>query len=160
MVIADVLLLLGAEILFGRPLPPTALPPYARARAQRENTAPSSVTWQKQAIYGEISKPERISHPVRHKVQQLFADGNSKLTIVGIIAEGIIRPQHMPNGGERLVHRCKRLGIVYVRFGDFERSSGSLPVFAGGSATYLSQPPVPVACNLLMVRYRTRLMRQ
>jgi hypothetical protein len=26
----------------------------------------------------------------------------------------------------------------------FERSLGSLPVVAGGSATYLSQPPVPV----------------
>ena len=35
--------------------------------------------------------------------------------VARIIAEGIIRPQHAPNGGERLVHRCKRLGIVYVR---------------------------------------------
>jgi hypothetical protein len=34
-----------------------------------------SMTWQKQALHGEISEPERISHPVRHKVQQLFADG-------------------------------------------------------------------------------------
>ena len=32
------------------------------------------VTWQKQALHGEISEPERIRHPVRHKVQQLFAD--------------------------------------------------------------------------------------
>jgi hypothetical protein len=35
----------------------------------------SSMTWQKQALHGEISEPERISHPVHHKVQQLFADG-------------------------------------------------------------------------------------
>src|SRR6476646_11783383 len=40
LVIVDVLLLLGAEMLFGRPLPPTALPPYARCSdAQREDTA-------------------------------------------------------------------------------------------------------------------------
>ena len=73
------------------------------------------MAWQKQALHGEISKPERISHPVRHKLQQLFADGYSQLTVARIIAEGIIRPQHAPNGGERLVHRRKRFGIVYVR---------------------------------------------
>ena len=40
LVIVDVLLLLVAEILFGRPLPPTALPPYARCSdAQREDIA-------------------------------------------------------------------------------------------------------------------------
>jgi hypothetical protein len=40
LVIVDVLLLLGAEILFGRPLPPTALAPYARrSGAQREDIA-------------------------------------------------------------------------------------------------------------------------
>ena len=33
------------------------------------------MVWQKQALHGEISKPERISHPVDHKVQQLFANG-------------------------------------------------------------------------------------
>ena len=69
---------------------------------------------QKQALHGEISKTERISDPARHKVQQLFADGYSQLAVARIIAEGIISPQHAPNGGERLVHRCKRLGIVYV----------------------------------------------
>jgi hypothetical protein len=41
----------------------------------------------------------------------------------------------VPNGGER-----DRICPI----GDLERSLGSLPVFAGGSATYLSQPPVPV----------------
>ena len=30
------------------------------------------MVWQKQTLRGEISKPERISHPVRHKVQQLL----------------------------------------------------------------------------------------
>jgi hypothetical protein len=30
--------------------------------AQREDTARSSVTWQKQALYGEASKPTRIGH--------------------------------------------------------------------------------------------------
>ena len=72
------------------------------------------MAWQKQAVHGEISKPERISHPVRHKVQQLPADSYFQLTVARIIAEGIISPQHAPNGGERLVHRCKRLGIVYA----------------------------------------------
>ena len=30
------------------------------------------MAWQKQALHGEISEPERISHPDRHKVQQLL----------------------------------------------------------------------------------------
>ena len=47
------------------------------ARMRSERTLRSSVTWQKQALYGEISKPERISHPLCHKVQQLFADSYS-----------------------------------------------------------------------------------
>jgi hypothetical protein len=52
----------------------------------------SSVTWQKQARYGEVSKPIRIGHSIRHKVQKLLPDGKSQLAIVGIIAEGVIRP--------------------------------------------------------------------
>ncbi len=48
--------------------------------------------WQKQALYGEVSKPTRIGHSIRHKVHKLVPDGNSKLTVVGIIAEGVIRP--------------------------------------------------------------------
>ena len=40
LVIVGVLLHLGAKILFGQPLPPTTLPPYARCSdAQREDTA-------------------------------------------------------------------------------------------------------------------------
>ena len=70
---------------------------------------------QKRTLHGEISKSERISHPVRNKVQQVFADCFSQLSVAGLVAEGTIIPQHAPNGGERLVHRRKRLGIVNVR---------------------------------------------
>ena len=47
----------------------------------------NSMTWQKQALHGEISEPERISHPVRHKVQQLFADATfaSLLVFFGVV---------------------------------------------------------------------------
>ena len=101
---------------------------------------PSSVTL-KQTLYGEISEPERINHPVRYKVQQLSADGYSQLTIAGIIAERLIRPQHMPNGRERLVHRRKRFGIVYVCSGVLSRSSGSprCPLQAGARPISLSR---------------------
>ena len=34
-------------------------------------TLRSSVTWQKQALYGEVSKPTRIAHSIRHKVYKL-----------------------------------------------------------------------------------------
>ena len=54
LVIVDVLLLLGAEILFGRPLPPLPFPRTLAARMRSERTLRSSVTWQKQALYGEI----------------------------------------------------------------------------------------------------------
>jgi hypothetical protein len=53
------------------------------------------VTWQKQALYGEVSKPTRIGHSARHKVHKLVPDGN-KLAIVGVIAEGVIRPEYVP----------------------------------------------------------------
>ena len=123
----------------------SALLPFPRtlaARMRSERTLRSSVTWQKQALYGEISKPERIGHTIRHKGQQLFADGYSQIDVGGM-AEAIIRSQHVPNGGERLVHRCKRLGIVYVRLGILRGHQA--PPCAGGSATYLSQPSVPMA---------------
>ena len=68
----------------------------------------------KQALHGKISESKRIGHPIRHK---LLPDGNSKLTVAGKIAEGIVRPQHVPNGGERLVDHGKRLGIVNVGSG-------------------------------------------
>jgi hypothetical protein len=42
-----------------------------------------------------------------HKVQKLLPNGKPQFTIVGIIAEGVVRPYDAPNGGERLVHRCK-----------------------------------------------------
>ena len=47
---------------------------------------------EKQALDGDLSKPTRIGHSIRHKVQKLLPDGNSKFAIVGIIAEGVIRP--------------------------------------------------------------------
>ena len=71
----------------------------------------------KQALHGKISEPNRIDHPIRDKFQWLLPDGNSKLTVVGIIAEGIVCPQHVSNGGERLVDHGKRLGIVNVGSG-------------------------------------------
>jgi hypothetical protein len=55
-------------------------------------TLRSSVTWQKQALYGEVSKPTRIGHSIRHKLHKLVPDGNAKFAIVGIIAEGVICP--------------------------------------------------------------------
>ncbi|HET7448227.1 MAG TPA: hypothetical protein VFJ49_10015 [Methyloceanibacter sp.] len=64
------------------------------------------MTWQKQAFYGEVSKPNGIGHAVRHKVHKLVADGNPKLAIVCIIAERIITPKYVPNGEERLVNHC------------------------------------------------------
>ena len=82
----------------------------------------------KQTLYGEISESERINHPVRYKVEQLSADGYSQLTIAGIIAERLIRPQHMPNGRERLVHRGKCLGIVYVCAGILRGHQAALAV--------------------------------
>ena len=45
----------------------------------------------KQALYGELSKPNRIGHSICHKVQKLVPDGNSKFAMVGIIAEWVIR---------------------------------------------------------------------
>jgi hypothetical protein len=47
-------------------------------------TLRSSLTWQKQALYGEVSKPTRIGHSIRHKVHKLVPDGNSKFAIVGL----------------------------------------------------------------------------
>ena len=51
-------------------------------------TLRSSVTWQKQALYGEVSKPIRIGHSICHKVS--LADDNSQL------ATGIIRKGYPP----------------------------------------------------------------
>jgi hypothetical protein len=51
-----------------------------------------SVTWEMQALYSEVSKPTSIGHSIRHKVQQLLPDSHSQLTILDIIAEGVIRP--------------------------------------------------------------------
>jgi hypothetical protein len=50
------------------------------------------VTWQKQALYGDLSKQTGIGHSIRHKVEKLLPDGKSQLAVVGIITEGVIRP--------------------------------------------------------------------
>jgi hypothetical protein len=50
----------------------------------------SPVPWE-DAFYGELPKPTRIGHSIGHQVQQLLPDGNSELTILGVIAKGIIR---------------------------------------------------------------------
>jgi hypothetical protein len=60
-----------------------------------------SMARQKQTLHGEISVG--------------FCRLLSQLSVAGLVAEGTIIPQHAPNGGERLVHRRKRLGIVNVR---------------------------------------------
>src|SRR4029079_12446742 len=76
-----------------------------------------SVVREKQALHGELSEPNRVGHSVRRQVQKLLPDGDPKFAIVSIIAEGVIRPQGVPNGGERLVHRCKRLWLVQILLG-------------------------------------------
>ena len=43
----------------------------------------SPVPWEK-ALYSELPKPTRIGHSIGHQVQQLSADGNSKLAIIRI----------------------------------------------------------------------------
>src|SRR5262245_9101983 len=42
-------------------------------------------------------------------------------------------------------------------FGEFDRPLRALPMFAGGSATYLSQPPVPAVCYLPVINKRALL---
>jgi hypothetical protein len=54
----------------------------------RLSWTPLLVAWEKQALYGHPSKPNRIGHAIRHQVQKLLADNNSQLAIAGIIAEG------------------------------------------------------------------------
>jgi hypothetical protein len=77
---------------------------------------------------------------------KLPPDGKPQLAIGGIIAERVVR---FPNGGERLIHRCQRLRFIYSRLGILRGHRA--PSFAGGSATYLSQPPMPVAVPLLVI---------
>jgi hypothetical protein len=51
----------------------------------------SPVPWE-DAFYSELPKPTRIGHSIGHQLQQLLPDGNSQLTILGVIAKGNIRP--------------------------------------------------------------------
>src|ERR1041385_1096067 len=66
-----------------------------------------------------------------------------------MVAERVIGPYLVPDSGERLVHYCQRLRVVYVLSEILRGHWG--PSFAGGSAVYLSQPPVPVAVLLLVI---------
>jgi hypothetical protein len=43
------------------------------------------------ALYSELPKPTRIGHSMGHQIQKLLPDGNSQLTILGVIAKGVIR---------------------------------------------------------------------
>jgi hypothetical protein len=43
------------------------------------------------ALYSELPKPNRIGHCIGHQIQKLLPDGNSQLTILGVIAKGVIR---------------------------------------------------------------------
>ena len=92
----------------------------------------------------------RISHSIRHQVQKLSPDWQVSTRNRGHSRERGHRPLRLaPNGAERLVHHCQRLRIVYIRSEILRGHSG--PSFAGGSAIYLSQPPVPVAVPLLVI---------
>src|SRR6476646_7036717 len=62
----------------------------------------SPVPWE-DAFYSELPKPTRIGHSIGHQVQQLLPDGNSQLTILGIIAKGIIRAAALPRWGSTVV---------------------------------------------------------
>ena len=62
------------------------------------------MVWDKQAFHGEISEPNRIGHPVGHMFSSFCPMAIRSLTVVGMIAKGIVRPERIPNGGERLAH--------------------------------------------------------
>jgi hypothetical protein len=64
------------------------------------------VAWEREALYSELPKPVRIGHSIGHQVQKLLADGNSQLAIIRIVANRATNDR--PNGGERLIHHCKR----------------------------------------------------
>ena len=66
-----------------------------------------------------------------------IAAGYSGLTVARIIAEGIISPQHAPNGGERLAIAAESWDRVCL-LGDLESSLGGLPVMQAGARPTLS----------------------
>jgi len=43
------------------------------------------------ALYSELPKPTRIGHSIGYQVQKLLPNCNSQLTILGVIAKGVIR---------------------------------------------------------------------
>jgi hypothetical protein len=74
------------------------------------------VPWEK-ALYRELPKPIRFGDSIGHEVQKFLPDDNSQLAILGVIAKGVIGLQDSPNGGERLIHHCKRLRSVQIDSG-------------------------------------------
>jgi hypothetical protein len=78
-----------------------------------------------------VPKPNRIGHSIGHQVKKLLADGNSKLAIIRIVANRATNGR--PNGGERLIHYCKRLRIVHVESGVFEKPLARSAFVAGES---------------------------
>jgi hypothetical protein len=50
----------------------------------------SSPVPRKKALYSELPKPTGIGHSMGHQIQKLLPDGNSQLTILDVIAKGII----------------------------------------------------------------------
>jgi hypothetical protein len=49
--------------------------PSSKVFIQSENIK----NFKKQALYGHLSKPTRIGHSIRHRVQKLLPDGKSQL---------------------------------------------------------------------------------
>ena len=86
-------------------------------RQSAERAASLRSAWKRQALYGELSQPNRIDDSIPHQVQKLCPDDKSQFSIVGVISKGVVRLHSCPYGGERPVHHCERLRIVEVLIG-------------------------------------------
>ena len=51
----------------------------------------SSPVPREKALYSKLPKPTRIGHSIGHQIQKRLPNGNSQLTILGVIAKGVIR---------------------------------------------------------------------
>jgi hypothetical protein len=43
------------------------------------------------ALYSKLPKPNGIGHSIGHQIQKRLPNGNSQLTILGVIAKVVIR---------------------------------------------------------------------
>jgi hypothetical protein len=86
------------------------------------------VTWRRQALYGEVSKPTSIAHSIRHKVQKLLPDDKSQLAIVSIVAEEVIRPYVVAS-------TTAQVPSLIIRANGWSRSSQTPKTFTPASAT-------------------------